>query len=102
MTSLSGTVLAGLRQSTTLGTTLESLTDVDTTGKVAGNILYWTGTQWAETSTSTFVADLDLGNFSTFAPTNSVFTITGGGGAIVGSTSLAVDSDVIALANHRR
>ena len=50
------------------------------------------------TSTSSFVADADLGNLSTFAPTNSVFTITGGTGAIVGSTSIAVDSDVTALA----
>jgi uncharacterized repeat protein (TIGR03803 family) len=80
----------------TLGSTLESLTDVDTTGKVAGNILYWTGTRWEDTSTSTLVADADLGNLT---DTGDTLTITGGTGATIGNVSITIDADVEALAD---
>ena len=80
----------------TLGTTLENLTDVTTTGKVAGNILYWTGSTWTHTSTSTLLADSDLGNLTA---TGDTLIITGGNGASIGNVTITVDSDVEALAD---
>ena len=80
----------------TLGTTLNDLTDVNTGGTQPGDILYWSGTQWVHTSTSTLVADADLHNL---IESGNALTITGGTGAIVGTgdVTLSVDTDVEAL-----
>jgi hypothetical protein len=73
-------------------TALDDLTDVDTTGKTAGDILYWTGSEWQETSTSTLVADADLGNLT--ESTSNLLTITGGTNAVVGDVTIEVDDDL--------
>ena len=79
----------------TLGYTLESLTDVNTIGVTGGDILYWTGSEWTYTSTSTLVADADLGDLT---ESTTALTITGGTGATIGNVTIDVDSDVEALA----
>ena len=79
----------------TLGYTLESLTDVNVTGVTGGDILYWTGSEWMNTSTSTLVADADLGDLTAVT---TALIITNGAGATIGNVTIDVDSDIEALA----
>ena len=87
----------------TLGTTLASLTDVDTTGATGGDILYFTGTQWEVTSTSTLVADADLGTLATTS-LQQTLTITGGTNSVIGNviTSYSIHYTKLYDSYHHR